>query len=199
MEIDKLLEFFKFLHKATNIKRTVKLQGRDELENNAEHSFQLALLCWYLVDHFNITLNRELIFKYALSHDLVEIYAGDTDPFIHTKEFIGSKSEREEQAMRKIEGQFAEFEDLIKTIKEYEEKDDDEARFVYIVDKIAPSINTYLSADTYYKDNDVTLEKELDWFKKKQGRITITQPELQEIIDTWKGFLKKYEKDIFKV
>jgi len=199
MEFDKLLEFFEFLHKSTNIKRTVKLQGKEDFENNAEHSFQLALLCWYLVDYFNLKLNRELILKYTLAHDLVEVYAGDTDPFIHSKEFISSKSEREAQAIHKIESKFFGFENLIQTIKQYEEKDDDEAKFVYVVDKIVPSINTYLSADTYYKDNDVTLEKELDWFQMKENKITISQPELKQIIEGWKDFLKKYEKDIFKV
>jgi len=197
MEFDKLLKFFEFLHKSTTVERTVKLQSRDAMENNAEHSFQLALVCWYLIDYFKLKLNKELIFKYCLAHDLVEVYAGDTDPFKHSEDFIASKEEREEQALEKIGKQFPEFSSLTNIIGQYENKNDDESKFVYIIDKIAPSINTYLAKDSYYKDNNVTLEKELDWFKKKEDKIDINLPELKDIIEAWKSFLNNHNKKIF--
>lgn len=198
MEFDKLLKFFEFLHKATIVQRTVKLQGRDILENNAEHSFQLALLCWYLIDYFKLRLNKELIFQYCLAHDLVEIYAGDTDPHRHSQDFIASKEKREKHALEKIKKQFPEFNSLTEIIEQYEKKNDNESDFVYIVDKIAPSINTFLANDTYYKENNVSLKKELDWFKSKKNKIDINQSELNLIIQTWKDFLKAHKKEIFK-
>lgn len=197
MEFNKLLKFFEFLHKATTVQRTVKLQGRDALENNAEHSFQLALLCWYLIDDFKLSLDKQLVFEYALVHDLVETYAGDTDPYIHSEKFIASKKKREYEALVKIKEQFPIFAALGQRIEQYEQKQDPEAKFVYLIDKITPDINIYLAKDTYYKDNNIPLEKELDWLNSKEDEADFDSLELKQLFETLKNFLKEHQAEIF--
>jgi 5'-deoxynucleotidase YfbR-like HD superfamily hydrolase len=39
---------------------------------------QLAMLAWYLADSNGLSLDKNLLLRYALVHDFVEVYAGDT-------------------------------------------------------------------------------------------------------------------------
>lgn len=60
------------------VERVIRYR-KDHFENDAEHSFQLAMLCWSANHQYALSLLDEKIIKYALIHDLVEVYAGDTD------------------------------------------------------------------------------------------------------------------------
>ena len=78
MKIQDLIEFTKFTHSFQQIKRVIYANGEDRNENDAEHSYQLAMACWLVVETKKLKLDLNKIVKYALVHDLVEIYAGDT-------------------------------------------------------------------------------------------------------------------------
>lgn len=63
-------------------------------ENDVEHSFTVALLCWYLHEKVHPELDMALILKYAMAHDFVERYAGDVPSFA-SKEAREEKSDEE--------------------------------------------------------------------------------------------------------
>ena len=156
MEIKNIVAFTEFLGKMSAIKRTVKLKATNDFENDAEHSFQVALVSWYIADALKIPVNMERLLAYALVHDLVEIHAGDTDPFKGSKEYVDLKEAREKEALKTIRDSFPLFPSLPATIEGYEALADEESAIVHFVDKMLPDINTWLANDPYYPNNKIT-------------------------------------------
>jgi 5'-deoxynucleotidase YfbR-like HD superfamily hydrolase len=138
-ELRDLVHFLEFINKFKLIKRTVLVAGEKprRAENDAEHSYELTITAWYLIDSLKLKLDLNKVLKYCLVHDLVEVYAGDIDPFMYPNtEITKLKAENEENALKKISLEFPEFAELSEWIKEYEKKADEESVFVYVLDKV---------------------------------------------------------------
>jgi len=149
-EFDKLTRFIHLTHQFQNVKRTNLAADTEHRENDAEHSFQIAIVAWFLADLFKLPLNRERLLKYALVHDLGEVYAGDVDPHYSSKEKIKEKAEGENAAMIQIKQEFPEFSELHKAQKGYHDKEDAESEFVYALDKLLCFLNIHMINDPYY-------------------------------------------------
>lgn len=78
MNIKRILNFSEFIIKFNQLERRIYATGENRLENDSEHSFQLAMVSWYIISTEKLKYDIDKIIKYALVHDLVEIYAGDT-------------------------------------------------------------------------------------------------------------------------
>ncbi len=169
--INDLFKLISFSQKFASVTRTVKIGSRENCENDAEHSYQVGLIAWYVAEKLNLRADQGKILEYATVHDLVEVYAGDTDPHLHSTEFKNSKVEREKAALEQIKSDFPDFPSLHKTIEAYETHSDTESRLVYIVDKILPVINTFLSQHTYYIDSKVSFEKWKSWLQEKMDKV----------------------------
>lgn len=185
MNLQNILDFTAFTHKFQQVVRTIYATGQDRDENDLEHAGQLALLAWYIASSENLNLNQELIIKYALAHDIVETYAGDT--FFHTTDqaLKDSKAEREAAAAKRIQEEFSEFKDLHKLIQDYENKADKEAKFIYALDKVIPVLNIYLDNGRSWKRDEVTLEM----IRRKDEKIA----ESPELFEMWMEFVKLLE------
>lgn len=61
----------------SNIERDIYYPNRKKPENDTEHSSQLVLIAWYIIEIDKIKLDTAKIFKLCMAHDLVELYAGD--------------------------------------------------------------------------------------------------------------------------
>lgn len=125
-----------------------------------EHSFGLALTCWYLLPKIAPQLNLEKVLQYALAHDLVELHAGDT--FVFDQVNTASKNQREVEAITELEKDWPDFPDLAKFAKGYMDKQDEEARFVKAVDKLLPVIMIELNDDPtiFWNKHKITLAME---------------------------------------
>lgn len=99
-KLEGLIEFINFTHEFREIIRYGGTKLGKKIENDTEHSYQLAMVAWFLIEQDKLKLNKEKCFMYALSHDLVEIYAGDT--FAFDKKHNLSKQKREKGALTKI-------------------------------------------------------------------------------------------------
>jgi len=185
VDIQNLLDFTAFLHLFQKVERTIYATGTDRNENDAEHSYQLAMIAWY-VNHTNrFGLNDEKLIKYALAHDLVETYAGDT--YFHTADtsLKESKTQRERDALLKIKDEFKGFVELAAYIELYEERTDPESRFIYALDKILPVINIYLDKGRSWQRDKVTYEM----VRTKDEKVAISSEaqtiwqELTELLD----------------
>ena len=101
MQIDNLLKqvsFIKEIDKLKYIQRKTKLFNSDRQENDAEHSWHLAMMTIVLAEHSNKPIDVLKVLKMVLIHDIVEIDAGDTFIYDTTKshtntheEFIAAK------------------------------------------------------------------------------------------------------------
>jgi putative hydrolase of HD superfamily len=179
-----LLKFVEFTSKFREVKRMIKFSDGTN-ENDAEHSLQLALVAWYVVSSNNLDLDINLILKYSIAHDLVEIYAGDTPAPVH-KEFDKereTKAKREEEAALRIRGEFAEFEELHQIIEEYERKDSREAKFVSALDKIMPLMNIYLDGGHSWKLHHISFEDSVNSRRDKIKESPEVEKYFKEIVE----------------
>ena len=150
----------------SSVERTVGYM-KNHFENDAEHSYQLALVSWSANEQYKLGLNNELILKLSLVHDLLEVYAGDTDAH-GDKEKIALKNENEKRAFEKIKSVYSGFDEIIDAIEIYEVQNKDEAKLVFFLDKIIPDVNIYNCNSSYYKDRKVSYD---GWRKWLFGRI----------------------------
>ena len=193
--LDKSLAFLKLLRELEKVERTV-FRPNDKRENDVEHSYQVAMMSWFLSDKFGLNLSSDKLLKYALAHDLIEAYSGDTcvyvkNPAISTNS-IETKEEREAEAFSKVKKEFGDFRELIEIIEAYEAKKDEESIFVYEVDKILPPLNAYLDGGYGWNKLGLTLEEVK---KEKRKKVTHTK----QVIDLLEEALSRFEKEESKL
>ncbi|MEM1312743.1 MAG: HD domain-containing protein [Patescibacteria group bacterium] len=201
-----LIKFLEFTNKFQQIKRTIFVPNElpQRFENDAEHTLQITLVAWYLIDSKNLPLNKELAIKYALVHDLVEVYAGDLDPFMHTNDpdFELKKAKNEAKAFSKIKQSISEFSDLHKYIQAYEQKEDEESIFIYSLDKLVGKLNVTELDKRSFKDCGISYSSAKKRFLKIEKSPYI-KPYIDEISKLWKikqdfyaetDFLPEYKK-----
>lgn len=135
------------------------------LENDAEHSWSVALLACMLAPHVDPKLDVGKICQFGVVHDMAEVYAGDTSTFAEEAEHA-TKDEREQEAVRRIAVNFAAFPWLAETLEAYERQDTDEAKFARAVDKIIAIYLDYINEGLYYRENGHTSEDFLAFMER---------------------------------
>jgi 5'-deoxynucleotidase YfbR-like HD superfamily hydrolase len=165
------------------------------LENDAEHSYQLAMVCWSANHQYDLGLQDEKLLKYALVHDLVELYSGDTDAF-GDEERLAQKTENEERSFQRLRQNYAPFNELLAAIETYREKQEPEAKLVNIFDKLIAETNILNSNDDYYIRRKVDLQK---WKERLFSKIDYeTLPDnMKRIVDEAVRETETVNKDIF--
>ena len=187
--LDKSLHFLQMLRDFEKVER-VLYRSETKRENDVEHSYQLAMMAWFFVDHFKLPLSKEKIMMYALTHDLVEVYAGDTPAYHvpghpHTLE---TKKEREEKALVELKQNFSHFKDMVDTVAAYEHKTDDESIFIYELDKLVPALNIYLDNGLSWNKLGITLN---DVIREKRKKIT----SVKELVAVLEELLERLEAE----
>ncbi len=178
-DIYRLIEFQQFLVQFSQIERMTHRFHKDKhvQENDTEHSYNLALTAWFLAPHFP-ELDRDLLLRLALVHDLVEVHAGDTYIYGSQKD-LASKAKREAEALKKLEVDWPDFSEMTTLIKDYEEKNTPEAKFIYALDKIMPIMLIYVHKGYTWKQEKITV-KMLDAAKREKVALS---PEIKPYFD----------------
>ena len=160
--INRLAELQKFIADFARVERMTHLADLGRPENDVEHSYGLALTCWFLAPKIAPELNLEKIFAYALAHDTVEVHAGDTFVFGDPSELAG-KSDREDAALEILSQDWHDFPEMTDYAAGYKAKRDEEARFVYAVDKILPVLMVELGEKTeFWERHRIGLQMEVE-------------------------------------
>ena len=126
-------------------------------ENDAEHSWSVALVACALAPQIDSLLDVGKVAQFATVHDLVEVYAGDTSnlgPEAEKK----TKDAREHAALDRLKAELTAFPWICQTIEEYENQTTEEARFVKAVDKVMILLFDVIDEGEVYKENHITLE-----------------------------------------
>jgi putative hydrolase of HD superfamily len=155
--LEHVLKFNNLLHAYRAVKRRILIHGSDEQENDVEHSFNIAMLAWHINSVKGLKLDTEKLFAYALVHDLVEVYAGDTFFYADEKTKAG-KEEREALALLRLKDEFPEFPELHATIADYERREDRESKFIYALDKVEPLLSIYQDGGRTWRRDAVSLD-----------------------------------------
>lgn len=167
-QFDQIMEFNKFLLKFQQIKRDLYVTGEDRMENDAEHSYQLTMMAWFINSIFKLNFNLDLLMRYALVHDLVEVWAGDTSVFNSSSKMLKDKKQREQKAFKIITKQFSHFPELTEYINLYSTQQDQESLFIYSLDKLLPALNIYFDNGRSWKEHNITLER---WLIVQKAKI----------------------------
>ena len=116
------------------------------LESDTDHTVMLGLVACAFAERYLPALDRGKIAQYALVHDLPEVYAGDT-PTLRalSGDAKKEKAQREADAMGRIMAEMAELPWVGLTLAHYEDRVDDEARYVKAMDKLLPKITHILN------------------------------------------------------
>lgn len=168
-----------------SVERNHSIPGTKRHENVVEHSFSVAMLCWKIFEVVKPPLDIGKIFKYAFSHDFLERgYKTDTNTYAGPKE-KKIKKLREAQELEKISQEFKSFDDLISTLNNYENLADEEALFVWSVDKMQGIVLGGIDHWKPYEAYGVTYEQ---FHAKGEEFISKCSPYLKEI------FMEVHEK-----
>lgn len=183
--IDDLIQTQKLVLDILHIKRGHYIPKTDRKENVLEHSFSVATLSWKLYSALKLDLNLEKVLRYALCHDFSERgLENDTNAYANTTEKL-QKAEREALVLEKLEKEFDHFEDMVTTLKDYENVVDEEARFVKSVDKIQAITLGGMDDWRQYKEYGTTY----DQFKAKGEEFIANSPECLK--ETFRALLKE--------
>lgn len=179
---ERLANQIKFAIEIDKMKRILRMNLHSDgsaRENDAEHSWHLAIMAVLLEEYSKDKVDIGKVIKIALVHDLVEVYAGDT--FAYDSKGYEDKEQREKDAATKLFGildpvQGAEFRALW---DEFEAKETPESRYANAIDRIQPLILNYLTDGHTWKLGDVHSAQIL----KRMDIIRTTCPELWPIVE----------------
>lgn len=126
------------IDKVKNIFRQTYLADGKRKENDAEHSWHLALMAVLLKEYSNEGVDLSKVIPMVLAHDLVEIDAGDT--YAYDEKGATTKEYREKQAAERIYGLLPEDQgQWLKALwEEFEAYETPEAKFAHVLDNCQP-------------------------------------------------------------
>lgn len=161
------------------IDRNIYLAKTERRENDVEHSFCVALLCWFIHDKYKLKLDVTKILKYALVHDLVEVYAGDVNTYA-SPEARQRKVDDEHAALERLTTEYGEFPDMTNTMAAYEAKEDEESLFVWTVDKMQQLVMGGMDGWRPFAEYGVDYQRFVD---KCQEQIGKASPYCKQILE----------------
>lgn len=154
-DFEKQISFIMELDKIKKIGRQTYLSDASRKENDAEHSWHLALMAFVFADYSNEKIDVLKAMKMVLLHDVIEIDAGDT--YAYDSEANKTKRERELKAADRIfgilpEAQAKEYRGLW---DEFEAMETPEAKFANTLDKVQPLLLNNASGGRSWQEHGV--------------------------------------------
>jgi putative hydrolases of HD superfamily len=159
--LKKQLDFIIEIDKVKHIFRHTRLFDHSRYENDAEHSWHLALMAIVLSEHSNSTVDIAKVIKMALIHDIVEIDAGDT--LVYAEQLNEQRFAAEQAAARRIFGMLPDDQrdEMIRLWEEFEKKETIEARFAGALDRLEPVLQNCLDNGYAWHKNAIDKERVL--------------------------------------
>lgn len=153
--LEQQIWFITEIDKVKNIFRQTYLADGKRKENDAEHSWHIALMAYLLQEHAEEPVDVPRVMLMMLIHDLVEIDAGDT--YAYDSEGAKTKREREVRAAERIFGLLPEdqgryFRELWDEFEAYESAD---AKYAHLLDNFQPLLLNDASGGRSWSEHDV--------------------------------------------
>lgn len=135
-----------------------------ERENDAEHSYMLALVAPEIAEALGLELDSGKITRYAVVHDLVELKTGDVATFQVSEQQLNDKIAKEHAALNELLEELPR--STAKTLAAYESQSDPEARFVRYIDKLLPIVVDIIGSGARVMQEDYSVNS-LDQLQQK--------------------------------
>lgn len=157
--LKKQMEFILEVDKLKKIGRQTYLSDASRKENDAEHSWHLALMAVLLAEHSNEDIDILKVITMVLIHDLVEIDAGDT--YAYDEVGKASQRKREETAADRIFNILPE--DQARYMRnlweEFEAQETSEAKFARTLDNAQPVMLNDATDGLAWREHEVKLNQ----------------------------------------
>lgn len=174
LRLNQQLKFVAEIDKMTQILRRTMLIDGSRRENDAEHSWHIAVMALLFSEHVKIKPDIGRVVKMLVVHDLIEIYAGDT--FAFDVEANKSKEEKEAAAADKLFSQLPKEQgDEIRSLwEEFDEMKTPDAVYASCMDRIQPFLHNTLTEGATWKEGNVSRSQ----VEKRLAIVKENMPEL---------------------
>lgn len=184
--LEQQLQFILEIDKVKKIIRQTPLSDASRKENDAEHSWHIALMAYLLQEYAEEPVEVSKVMLMVLIHDLVEIDAGDT--YAYDEEGAKTKDERERKAADRIFGLLPEEQGMyLKTLwEEFEAYETAEAKYAHMLDNFQPLLLNDAAGGISWTEHQV-----------KKSQIYKRNEKVEETSATiWKCMQDKIDKHI---
>ncbi len=173
VEVDKLKSIF----------RQSLITDATRFENDAEHSWHLALMAFLLAEHTDEKVDLLRVMKMVLMHDIVEIDAGDT--YCYDEKARQDKREREEKCAERIFSMLPEEQarEMFELWEEFELMETPEARYAAVLDRLQPLLLNYTAQGISWKNHGISVEQVLERNQIVQGSSEKLWRFVKELLD----------------
>ena len=147
--LSRALEFTVEMDKMKSIFRRSSIFDGSRRENDAEHSFHIALMALAFEKYASEGVNLLRVLKMLLVHDIVEIDAGDT--FAYDAQANTTKKEREEKAASRLFSMIENGAELRALWEEFDAMETPDALYAISLDRLEPFLANCLNkGDTWF-------------------------------------------------
>lgn len=186
--LEQQMNFILEIDKVKNVFRQTYLTDRNRKENDAEHSWHIAIMAILLQEYTKEPVDVLRVMTMVLLHDLVEIDAGDT--YAYDADGNVTKREREVKAAERIFGilpddQGAYFRELWDEFEEYKTAD---AQYAHLLDNLQPLLLNDASGGASWEEHIVKKSQ----IYKRNERL----PEISKVI--WEYMKSVIERNVEK-
>lgn len=184
--LEQQLQFILEIDKVKKIIRQTPLSDASRKENDAEHSWHIALMAYLLQEYAQESVEVSKVMLMVLIHDLVEIDAGDT--YAYDEEGAKTKDERERKAADRIFGLLPEDQGVyLKALwEEFEAYETAEAKYAHMLDNFQPLLLNDAAGGISWTEHQV-----------KKSQIYKRNEKVEETSATiWKCMQNKIDKHI---
>ena len=191
--LDMQLKFTAEIDKMTSVLRRTMLLDKSRRENDAEHSWHIAVMALLFEEYASEPVDIGHAIKMCVVHDLIEIYAGDT--FAYDVEGNKSKAEREEKAADRLFALLPEEQGAyIRALwEEFDGMETADSKYAACLDRLQPFFHNTLTEGHTWVESGTTdraaVEKRMSIVKKFMPSV---YPWVEKNIDNAiaKGWLK---------
>lgn len=186
--LEKQIAFILEIDKVKKIMRQTPLTDGNRKENDAEHSWHIALMALLLKEYAEDEVDVAKVMTMVLVHDLVEIDAGDT--YAYDEAAAESKKEREQKAADRIFGILpADQGNYLRSLwDEFEAYETADAKYAHLLDNFQPMLLNDASGGISWKEHDV-----------KKSQIYKRNAHIEETSKTiWEHMKQMVDKNIQK-
>jgi putative hydrolase of HD superfamily len=188
------IEFILEVDKLKKILRRTTLLDRSRQENSAEHSWHIALIVLVLSEYAEAdNLNLLQVIKLLITHDLVEIDAGDT--YCYDESGAQDQKARETRAAGRIFNILPE--DQAKSFRslwdEYEDRKTPESKFANALDRFQPLLHNYFTHGQSWRQHGIQKKQVLSRMQPVEEGSSFLWDYVTSLIDdaVEKGYLAK--------
>ena len=152
LRLDQQLRFTAEIDRMTSVYRRTLLISGERPENDAEHSWHIAVMALLFKEYCVEEPSVERAIKMCVVHDLIEIYAGDT--FAYDVSGNASKADRENEAADRLFAQLPSEQgaEIRALWEEFDAMETTDAKYAACLDRIQPFLHNTLTEGHTWRD-----------------------------------------------